>query len=412
MDFKKLLFITGLALCTGLVSCTYRPLGEDPDDNNIIGNAPKNVAALTTPDEGQSQSLVIFDKAVRLIHQFDLTEMKHVRSFGVRNPELDHYVLYGNNGNYIVDLSEKGLSVFNRYDQVTHNPVKFQGKPISAAFLPSKGLVVVYDDLMSVGLLKLNNNGDVEKHWLGGAAIANGGTIAAGDLNDNGQLILALSDNTVVVVNPEASMDAKDWVTTTPIATGLTGIKWLAPIPKTPNQVLIRSSGKISLLDVSTQAIISSYDITDDVTKVSKFNDPHVVMQNSSQVKVAYVKNSQIEVKTFYFHTGKFAMNYLMSSNLDLTKNTWSFVDTKEPVSYFFNDIDAAKKNRRFVRYDFAQVVATHEMSVDNDTQVEIAEDFIFALFPHTLGYAVRINIDTEQRSELSKFNLKFIPAD
>jgi hypothetical protein len=166
-------------------------------------------------------------------------------------------------------------------------------------------------------------------------------------------------------------------------------------------------------LDLTTKTIISSYDIQDSVTKLSKFNDPHVIMQTGSVVKVAYVKNSAVQVKTFYTNVGKLQMNYLLSSNLDLTKNTWSFVDTTERTDYFFfNDVDASKKDRHFVRYDFDNVVATHEMNVANDTQVEIADDFIFALFPRALGYGVRYDIDTERQSELARFNLKYIPAD
>lgn len=417
MDSKKLLAIFGFIYCASLVGCGFQYNPNTADRENLVGNLTKDVAALTTPDEGQAQSLVLFDKQVRRIHQFDLTAMQHIRSFEVHNPEIPHYVLYGNAGNYIVDLSEKGISVFNRFDKANHNPIKFQGKPISAAFLPSKGLVIVYDDLMTVGMMKLDNNGDVIKKWVGGAKIANGNTIAAGDLNSSGQLILALSDGSVVVADPEASMDAKDWRMalghTSTIATNLTNISWIAPLPKTPNQVMIRSSGKLSLLDLNSQAIISSYDIVDTVSKMSKFNDPHVVMKSGTKVKVAYVNDSNIQVKTFILNTQQFEMNYLLSTNLDLAKNTWSFVDTTQTLDYwFFNDVDATKKDRRFVRYDFDQVAATQKMTVADEAQIEIADDFIFALFPRALGYAVRYDIETERQSELARFNLKYIPAD
>ncbi len=417
MDSKKLFALFGFIYCSVLVGCGVQ-FGSGADDReNFIGNLTKDVAALTTPDEGQAQNLVLFDKQVRRIHQFDLTAMKHVRSFGVRNPEIPHYVLYGNAGNYIVDLSEKGISVFNRYDQVNHNPIKLLGKPISAAFLPSKGLVIVYDDLASVGMLKVDSNGDVVKKWVGGAKIANGNTIAAGDLNSGGQLILALSDGSVVVADPEASMDAKDWKMapghTTPTVTGLSNITWLAPLPKTPSQVMIRSTEKISLLDLTSQTLVSSYSIVDTVSKMSKFNDPHVVMKSGNQVKVAYAESSQIKIMTFYINTDKLEVNYLLSTNLDLTKKTWSFVDTTQTLDYwFFNDLDAAKKDRRFVRYDFNQVLTTQKFNVADEAQVEIADDFIFALFPRALGYAVRYDINTERQSELARFNLKYIPAD
>lgn len=411
MDSKKIFIILGFIYCAALVGCGVNP-HDDGTSDNIIGNPTQSVAALNTPDEGESQSLVIFDKTVRRIHQFDLSGMKHIRSFAVRNPGDEHSVLYGQNGNYIVDLSLKTLSIFNKYDQANHQPIKFQGVPKSAAFLPSKGLLIVYDDLMSVRMLKLDSNGEVLKSWVGGSSIAGANTIAAGDLNEDGKLVLALSDGTVILADPEQSMTQKSWVFDPAFNTGLSNIKWLAPLPKTPNQVMIRANGKIALLDLTSKAIISSYDIVDEVVKLSKFNDPHVVLSTANAVKVAYVENSQVQVKTFYLNSKKFEMNYLMSSNLDLAKDIWSFVDTKEPVNYFFNDLDVSKKNRRFIRYRFSDVLATHNMSVANDTQVEIAGSFIFALFPRELGYAVRYDVETGSQSKLERFNLKYIPAD
>lgn len=411
MDSKKIFILLGFLYCAVLLGCGASPQ-DDGTSDNIIGNPTKSVAALSTPDEGESRSLVIFDKTVRRIHQFDLMGMKHIRSFAVRNPGDEHYVLYGQNANYIVDLSLKGLSIFNKYDQANHQPIQFQGLPKSAAFLPSKGLLIVYDDLMSVGMLKLDSNGEVLKSWVGGASIVGTKSIAAGDLNADGKLVLALNDGTVIVTDPELSMTQKSWVVDSAFNTGLSNIKWLASLPKTPNQVMIRASGKIALLDLTSKTIISSYDIVDEVVKLSKFNDPHVVMSNANAVTVAYVENSQIQVKAFYLSIKKFEMNYLMSSNLDLEQDTWSFVDTKEPVNYFFNDLDASKKNRRFIRYRFSDVLATHNMSVANDTQVEIAGSFIFALFPRELGYAVRYDVETENQSKLERFNLKYIPAD
>jgi hypothetical protein len=411
MDFRKLFAAMGFIYCVGLVGCGANSL-DTGDSDHLIGNPTKSVSALSSPDEGEAQNLVIFDKTVRRIHQFDVTNMKHIRSFGVRNPGDEHFVLYGQSGNYIVDLSLKGISIFNKYDQATHQPIKLQGTPASAAFLPSKGLLIVYDDLMSVGMLKLNSNGEVLGSWVGGPSVAGFSTIAAGDLNEDGKLILAMSDGSVVVADPEQSMTQKSWIKEPPINTGLVSIKWLAPLPLTPSQVMIRASGKIALLDLTTKTIISSYDIVDEVAKLSKFNDPHIVLSNGNAVKVVYAENSQIKEKALYLHTKKFEMNYLMSSNLDLANDTWSFVDTKEPVSYFFNDLDVAKKNRRFVRYRFSDTLATQNMTVANDTQVEIARGFIFALYPSELGYAVRYEVETESTSELKLFNLKYIPAN
>lgn len=412
MDFKKLLAMMSVIYGMGLVGCGSQFGGSDDEDNYNIGNPTKSVAALNTPDEGESQNLVLFDKTVRRIHQFDLTGMKHIRSFAVRNPQDEHFVLYGNNGNYIIDLSLKGLSIFNKYNQVVHQPIKFQGTPKSAAFLPSKGIVVVYDDLMSVGMMKVDANGEVLKKWVGGSLVAGISSISAGDLNADGKLILALSNGSIVVVDVEQCMDNQSWGTLTSFATGLTDIKWLAPLSLTPHQVLVRSSSKVALIDINAQTVLSSYDIPGRVLKISKFNDPHVILENGSKIEIVYAQGSQVLSRTYIPHVKTDAMYYLLSSNLDLVKDTWSFVDSTEPVSYLFNDLDGTQKSRRFVRNRFSDFLATHNKEISNDTQVELANGFIFALYPSELGYAVRYDVDSDAKSELKLFNLKYIPAD
>lgn len=411
MDFKKIFALCFLALNLGLVGCTATVVDSGESDY-LIGNRTAGTSALSSPDEGDSQSLIIFDKTVRRIHQFSLDDMKHTRALGVLSPEFDHYVLFGQSGNYIVDLSKKGLSIFNKYNQANHQPIKFQGDPVSAALLSSKGLLVVYDDLMSVGMLKLDANGEVLKSWVGGAAVSGSSSIAAGDLNVDGKLILAMSDGSIVLVDPEQSMTQKAWVKEPAFNSGLSGIKWLAPLSYNANLVMIRTNTKLALLDLNSKMIVSSYDIVDTLVKVSKFTDPHIVLSNESAVKVVYAEGTLIKEKVFYLHTKKFEMNYLMNSNLDLSRDTWSFVDTKSKVQYFYNDLDVSKKSRRFVRYRFSDTLAANNLDVADDTQVEIGSNFIFALYPSELGRATRYDIDTEAKSEVKLFNLKYIPAN
>ncbi|WP_413288647.1 hypothetical protein [Bdellovibrio sp. HCB337] len=414
MDFKNISLTLCLIFTSGLVACGPG-LSHDSEDNYNIGNPTKSVASLNTPDEGESQSLVLFDKTVRRIHHFDVTNMKHIRSFGVRNPQDDHFVLYGNNGNYIIDLSLKELTIFDKFDQAQHSPIKFQGTPRSAAFLPSKGLVVIYDDLMSVGMMKLGNTGTVLNKWVGGASVAGFSTISAGDLNADGKLILGLNNGSIVVVNDlEKCMDDKSWGNLDPFITGLGDIKWLAPLPQQPNQILVRTQSQIVLLDIVARTQLASYPYSsgDRVMKLSKFNDPHVIIQSGNKIRVIYAENSQIKERVYIPQTQAHEVYYILSSNLDLAKDSWSFVDSTEPIQYFFNDVNATQKERRFARYRFSDFLSEENEKVANNTQVELGQGFIFSLYPSELGYAVRMDVDSKKKSELKLFNLKYIPAD
>jgi len=412
MDFKNLLAACSVIFALATVGCGGKIAGSNNDEDYFLGDPLKSLASMSTPDEGDSQIAVLFDKTVRRIHQFDVVGMKHIRSFEVRNPNDDHNVLYGNGGNYIIDLSYKNLSIFNKNNQAVHQPIKLPGKPLSAKFLPSKGLLVVYDDTMSVGMLKLSAEGEVLKSWMGPPIVARGSSISAGDLNTEGQLILALNNGSMVVVDIEKCMDEQAWGNLDPFATGLGDIKWLAPLPTTPKQVLIRSSQKISLFDIDSKSVISNYDLPGNVIKVSKFNDPHVIVQNGSKIEIVYAQGSQVLNRTFIPRFKDSEVYSLLSTQLDLAKDSWTFVDSKESVSYFWNDLNGTQKQRRVVRNRFSDFQSIYNMPIANDSQVELATGFVFALFPSELGYAVRYDLATESTTDLKFFNLKYFPVD
>jgi len=410
MDFKKLFAVIGTVYCACLVACTSQA-PSDHSDEHIIGNPTSAVSSLSVQNGNEPQNLVMFDKTVRRIHQFDLSTMQHIRSFEVHNPKDDHYVVYNQNGNYVVDLSLKGLSIFNKYNQANNQPIHFEGKPQSVAFDPSNGYLIVYDDLMSVGILKLDPNGEVLKSWVGGAVVSGNESISAGDVNSAGQLILALSDNSMVVVDIEQTLTQQKWVFTK-FATTLTDIRWMAPLTQNPQQVLIRSADKIVLMDIGAQSILSSYDITDDVIKMSKFNDPHVILRSGSTFKVVYAASSTVQVKTLYLKSGGFDADSIMNSNLDLTRDTWSFVDTTKNISSIFNNLDETRADRRFKRYRFSDLLATNNKQIPSQTQVELSTGYIFTLFPSELGYAVRYDMNSDDQLEAKLFNLNYIPAN
>jgi hypothetical protein len=399
-----------LVFAAGLGACTKVSSTDHSDDYNI-GNKPTAVSSLSVAGGNAPENVVIFDKTVRRIHQFDLTTMHFLRSFEVRHPELDHYVLYGQQGNYIVDFSLKGLTIFNRYNQANHQPIRLFGNPKSVAFNPDTGILIVYDDLSAVGILKLNAFGDVLSSWVGGAIVSGTQSIAAGDLNSAGQLILALSDASVVTIDVDQTLAQKRWVFTR-FTTTLADIRWVAPLPQSPQQILVRAATKLALIDVGTQSVLSTYDLNDDVVKVSKFNDPHVLLRDGAMLKIAYAESSQIQVKTLYMNTPDASLNSVLSTNLDLAHDFWSFVDTKKTYVGVFNDLDEARSQRRFRRYQFSSLVVLQEKPVADEAQVDIAQEFIFCLFPSPLGYAVRYDINSDATVEAKLFNKDYIKAN
>jgi hypothetical protein len=429
MDSKHLGFLTRLFLCGGLIAlsaaCSQGPDIDHASDYNI-GNPLQSISSMTTQDGGEAQQVVLFDKLLRRIHQFDLGSMQALRSFAVRNPEQDHYVLNGKNGNYLIDLSLQTLTIYNQYNQANYQPfpTKMQGKPKGAYFDPNSGVFVVYDDLQTVGMMTLDPHGEVLKADTFGATVVPGSTatIAAGDVDSSGDLILSMTDNSIVVVDimktlSGVGVNANGWNVKKVFTVPLSDILWLAPLPLSApgadQLILARSNDKISVINTNTGTVDSSYTIASGrVEKLSKYADPHAVVRNDRQATIVFARDGVIETKTFIVTPGPNQIYSVLSSTLSLAKDSWSFVDTTTSVRGIFNDLEETHDSRHFKRYALTRGIATHNVAIDNEPQIEISSTFIFALFKDELGYAERINVSTEEKKTVQRFNLHYIPAN
>ncbi|MCB0384924.1 MAG: hypothetical protein KDD43_05995 [Bdellovibrionales bacterium] len=403
---KKLIFTLSLvALCT---ACT----GGGPnaeDEENLIGNKLEIISDLSGRTGGTSQMVAIFDDTTRKIHQFDLQAMVHKRSVDVLYPDSEHFVLYHEQGDYIVDLTLKHISVYDKGGSPQHNPVSFQGKPISAAFRPDLGYMVIYDDLMSVSILKMNNEGLVVDSWVSGPVLESDNSIVSGDINDAGQLVLALSDDSLAVVDLGQTLTDKKW-TFVSMATPMVRMRWMAPIPGKPEQVLVRAKTRVALFDLNTQAVISEMTVDPDEVRVRKYSrhvDPHIILNteyHSKEATLIYVADNQVKSRAG-FHTNS---NFMLS-RLNLGDDSWTYVTVDREYPAWNNALNEVRETRALRRYGFSSLLAQQQKALPDKARLKLAPDYVFALFPSELGYAVRFGVNTEEKRELKLFNLRHI---
>jgi hypothetical protein len=134
------------AVATLFFSCGQGNKSGD-DGDHMIGQKLESIAPLRASDGEQKQKVSLYDPVVKKIHQFDLNQMGVLRTLAVLNPDEKHFVLDSGTSNYIVDLSEKHISIFDKNSNPQHEPIQFLGVPKSAAFRPDLGWLVTYDDL-------------------------------------------------------------------------------------------------------------------------------------------------------------------------------------------------------------------------------------------------------------------------
>ncbi len=399
---------------------------------NVIGIPLSKNSKLQSSTDEDSDKVVIFDKTIRKIHHFDLVTSKHLGLFDVEQPEEDHYLIYNSGSDYFIDMSRRHVSVQKLNGQQTNTSVKFVGTPISASYDGKQGYLVVYDNQQSVIIFKLDSSGKMIKQFISGPVVDTLGTIQAGDIAGNGKLVLSIRGNSdpttgtitdfIVAVDIEktiADTNTQNALVFDPAdktAMTLTEMSWVAPVPGSPNLVMIRSAGKINLMDLTTKAISSLP--TDDwvVEKYSKIKDPHIIFRKNYDFYATV--NGNVERRMFYVDGGVLKtkvqtknFNYILNSHLDIKKGQWNVTKANVVKEY---DLYNAYNNdffqgRSFTRIRLSDLLSVIDTPIDDKATVEIAGDFIFSLFPSDMGKATTTDIESSKTKSITNFNIKYM---
>lgn len=423
----------GIAATVSLLlsACTPGPHSIVPDHKaeNLIGIPLNKHSKLQSATEEDSDKVVIFDKTIKKIHHFNLDTTEHLGSYEVEQPDLDHYVIYGSNKEYFIDLSKKHVSFQALTGRKSATTLKFVGTPISASYDGKQGYLVVYDSYQSVLIFKIDSSGRVIRQFISGPIVDTEGTIQAGDISGNGKLVLSIrgtpaagtgvSTDFIYIVDIEqtiAESNTTDALIGEKVPTNLLEMSWVAPVTGAPTQILIKSKDALSLMDLVTKTVISSQPITEWVVeKYSKIKDPHVVLRKSydfySSVngnverRIMYVEGSAIKTKIL---TKNF--NVILNSHLDIKKNQWNVTKVDMVKEYdLYNSFNEVIEGRSFSRVRLSDFLTTIDTKIDDNATVEMSGNFLFSLYSRAMGYATCEDIETAQKKSINNFNVRFM---
>ncbi len=383
----------------------YRP--DEKDSENIIGSPLRTISESTNTDGQEKSTISIFDETVRKIHLFDMDSFTYKKSFLVSNPEKEHFVLTQDQGAYVIDMSEKTVSLHFTTSGATEKLFTFQGVPLSAAYISDRNLFVIYDDLSNVGIAVIDPTGLKHESRIFGPIIDNK-SIRSGELLQDGRLVLALTDDSLYIVDPVLSIKNKKWEYTS-FTTTLSQITWISQVTNSTNQVFVKSNNKIALIDLNSQTILSEVDVSSfKIEKYSKTYDAHILMRNEStnELKVFFPQNNLVNSRTLLKQD-----NYILSSHLNIEEDTWTYVDTTSrfTVYYYFNDLNQIKDNRTIKRYRISDLAGLSRKPIRTDAKVQLTQKYSFSLINSELGHALRENIESEENKELKLFNMKHL---
>lgn len=410
MRSKLLLQVLLLTFPVALLTGCGDPMSYDSNvPAGTIGEKLTTSSALSdSSGQADRTQMVFFDKTVRRIHHFDLNSMKMIRSLNVDNPSAQHTVIFDQNLGLIVDFSTGHLTLFDRDGVATKNPVQFAGKPTSSAYRSSTGTLVVYDDLSNVAIFKFDSNGRVTSKWMGGSLLnsTSGATILCGDLNENDELVLALSDETLAVVDINQTLLAGSWNYRT-VATTLGEIQWLAPIRGSATSIMTLSENSnrekvissVSLVDGTAQSVTT----TASIAIASKNKDPHIITTSyGSPAKMYYATASGLAAP----RTLSTTLASIFDSRLSLSENSWTVLEGNKNYSWKYAANEYEYSNRTLRKYRFSDMLAFPKTALPDKADLSVSNAYVLALHPSELGLAERISISDGSKAQLKLFNL------
>lgn len=378
-----------------VISCSTK---EEIEKSGYIGEILEPTS-FQFKDDVQTSSVFFVDDPSKRILELKLADMSISKSFALSNAGNEHTLASGPNNSYVIDFSTKHLEIIKADSTRSEQFLDFQGTPVSAAFDASLGIMVMLDDIQSVGLLMFSEIGDVKKSWLGGSLIAADKSLRAGDIDNKGQLLLSTSDNSIAIVDIEKSIDAKEWISEI-FATDLENIYWIAPDSDLDGLSLILSKESLAILNTNTRTVTNIIELL-----ASEWEDP------------TFSKNGKPHVITTRVRDGSAQLHYIDLNGTLKTHNVpasgYSFVPISE--SYLDKDLSTFTYFREMFdnvysisKFRLSDNLALFYEDIESSGKVFLTPNHLFINKEAPLGYLQVLDFESSQLKEIKGYNFEY----
>jgi hypothetical protein len=419
MRFKIVLAMIAIA---ALTACSPSSPIADQAGNGKIGNDLAAVSSSISEQGDDQAKIALYDPTVCMIHQFDMGNARYMRTLKPVDRGGDHRVLFDPSGNYVIDFSSAHISIFDQNGAAQDPRLSFVGMPTTASFRPSLGYLVLQDDVKTAGLVKINAEGVVIGRAPMGQIVHDDVSITAGDIDDQGHLIISMSDDTIGIVDLDATIATRQWTLLATFPSGLIGVNWLAAIRDVPDQILVKTTNvgqnvQVAIIDTSAKILVGTpytVPLSRTIVKNSKTYDPHFLIKDngdnfSDTTTLLYPQASTLKTKTLPDQ-----VRNVLSSTLRLADDRWTFIDSDIPWAntYFWDDPNGALTGRQLKKYIVSQMLALNKIGLPDQVRVQVSESHVFELFPSPLGLAQNLSITDGSIVPLDDFNRQFFHHD
>ena len=394
MHSRKLILASMLMTGCGTGSNDYK-------GSNVIGTPLTGRTQLYDSYDIATSDVFIVDKPTNRILGVNLDSFTITRQFSLSQPDEDHSVVVDIGQKFIIDFSKKHLEVISMDGARQSKPFSFQGTPVAAAYNPSARTMVMQDDLNSIGLMKFSETGEITGSWLGGPAIAGESVIKAGDIDKSGRLVVAMSDNSLIIADVDESIAKKSWQTTN-FTVSTTGLEWIAPDNSQTDLLLVSSPTAVAIINLATKTAVDSKTINGSIIGRSKAGKPHVLAGNKSEVKLYYIgAGGKIAEKSLTNPDPltNYRQSYLSSDGSTFTSLTYK---SKSQNAY-------TEPAHRVLRIRLADNLVAAEQTISSYGTVAISPTKMFLDQESGLGALELHDLDSEDVKKLQGYNFDYL---
>jgi hypothetical protein len=376
-----------------LVSC-----GADGNSSKgIIGSPLQQESGIFNSYGIETSKVFVVDETTDRLLGIGLSDFAIKHQFELKKKEDEHVTIMDINEKFVIDFSKKHLNIYGLDGGVYDRPFNFQGTPTSAAYNPFTRTMIIQDNLQSVGMMQLAENGSITSSWLGGPQLASGTSIVAGDLDKTGRLVLAMSDETMAVVDVTQSIAQQSWQQTA-FSPGLGKVTWVAPDNRNPDLLLVSSSTKIAIINSATKVVVDqkTLDSSSSIRFSSKAGLGHVFTEKAGVVSLYFI-NSQ----------GAIGVESLAQASLTGLKQSFLSADAASITLLF----EVGYRERSVLKMRLSDALVEVEKSIDTTGETSINGSTVFVNFKDPLGALELHSLTSDDVKRLEGYNFDYLRA-
>lgn len=361
-----------------------------------VGTTPTVYASSFQSMGIDKNTVYITNNETMQLQKISLEPLAMVAAINLPIRAVDQSILYNDEHDYFVTIADSRYAIVRADGGSSIDPAPMLGNIKTVAFATKASRLAMSDDTGAIALLRLSDTGEVQGSWVGGPII--GGQVAgAGAMTSNGLLTFISSGGKVLVVDVDASINARAWKFEAKTIDGFAEARWVAAIPGVDDRLLALTDKQVVVIDVRAGTIVDTYDIGEQRVVGSYFSKtPHIITAPSK-----LVGSGLTPVAVTYF--GDDGQLQTFNGAVGETNVGMSVLDiANDRLTYRFGS--------SILRHRLSDSLQTASIKAVNKAEMALADDYVLYHYQSAFGLIRRRSYGkVDDTQEIRMFNFESV---